>query len=189
LPGFGPVALAPSGALAVGFLDRDNVDEALFDDKSQIPARGSDQYHLMLIDTQTLKFELIALGDTLPRYAMSPDGTLLLVDADSFWEDGRVRVLDVKTKSLGAVEGDDVRLENYVITRDSRRVFLLDQGLFQIDLEKRSVAAKRLDFMPDNLNITPDDGMLVLRQDSNTLWLYDVEGGQLLRSLELESPR
>jgi hypothetical protein len=42
LPGFGPVALAPSGALAVGFLDRDNVDEALFDDKSQIPARGSD---------------------------------------------------------------------------------------------------------------------------------------------------
>jgi hypothetical protein len=185
LPGFGPVALAPNGALAVGFLDRDNVDEALFVDKTQIPAPASEQYHLMLIDTQTLRFEVIALGDTLPRYAMSPDGKVLLVDADSLWDDGRVRVLDTHTKTLATVKGADVRLENYVMTRDSRRVFLLYQGLFQIDLEKRSAQAERIDFTPDNLNITPDDRTLVLRQDSNTLWLYDVEAGALLRPLEL----
>jgi WD40 repeat protein len=189
LPGFGPVALAPNGGLAVGFLDRDNVDDALFDDKTQIPARDSDPYHLMLIDTATLKFELIPLGDTLPRYAMSPDGKLLLVDADSFFDDGQVRVLDVKTKTLAVVDGPDVRLDNYVMTSDSRRVFLLDQKLYRIDLEEHSAEAEPIEFTPDNLNITPDDRMLVLRQNSNTLWLYDVESGKLLRKLRLEGER
>jgi WD40 repeat protein len=186
LPGFGPVAIAPDGELAIGFLDTDNIDPGLFDDKAQIPASDAEQYHLMLIDTQTLKFSLVELGDTLPRYAVSPDGKLLLVDADSFWEDGRVRVLDVNTRALEPVKGPDVRLDNYVVTRDSRRVFLLDQGLYQIDLAERTAQAELITFTPDNLNITPDDRTLVLRQDSNTLWLYDVEGGELVRSLELE---
>ena len=73
LPGFGPVALAPDGSLAVAFIDASNIDESLFDDHNQIPSDDV-QYHLMLIDTETLRFDVIATGDALPRYAITADG-------------------------------------------------------------------------------------------------------------------
>jgi WD40 repeat protein len=186
LPGFGPVAIAPDGSLAVGFLDTTAIDPALFDDKAQIPGEDAERFHVMLIDTKTLKFDLVELGDTLPRYAVSPDGQLLLIDADTWYEDGRIRLLDVATKTIAPVKGPDLRLEHYVVTRDSQKVFLLDQGLFQIELSKREARAELLEFTPDNLNITPDDKLLVLRQDDDTLWLYDVASAKLVRSLELD---
>jgi DNA-binding beta-propeller fold protein YncE len=186
LPGFGPVAIAPDGQLAIGFLDMNAIDESLFDDKTQIPGEDAAQYHVMLIDTKTLKFELVELGDTLPRYAVSPDGKLLLIDADAWLEDGRIRLLDVKTRTIAPVKGPDLRLEHYAVTRDSQRVFLLDQGLFQIELAKRTARAELIDFTPQNLNITPDDKLLVLREDSDTLRLYDVAKSELVRTLELD---
>jgi DNA-binding beta-propeller fold protein YncE len=186
LPGFGPVAIAPDGQLAVGFLDMSAIDESLFDDKTQIPGTDAERYHVMLIDTKTLKFELVELGDTLPRYAVSPDGQLLLIDADSWLEDGRIRLLDVNTRTIAPVKGPDLRLEHYAVTRDSQKVFLLDRGLYQIELAKREARAELLEFTPQNLNITPDDKLLVLREDSDTLRLYDVAIGELVRTLELD---
>jgi hypothetical protein len=183
LPGFGPVALAPDGKLAIAFLDRDNLNRSLFDDPTQIPSDGKSQYHLMLIDTAALTFKTVELGDTLPRYAVAPNGQMLLIDAATFWEAGRIRVLDVNTQKLANVRGPDVRLENYVITHDSSTVFLLDQGLYRVALKERTAQAELLDFTPKNLNITPDDRTLVLREDDQTLWLYDVRSGRVLRSM------
>jgi hypothetical protein len=186
LPGFGPVALAPDGGLAIAFLDADNIDESLFDDKSQIPRDGTGQYHLMLINPQTLAFELVELGDSLPRYAVSPNGQMLLVDSDTFWDDGRIRVLDVATHKLATVKGPDIRLDNYVMTRDSGTVFLLDEGLYRIALSARTAQAELLEFTPENLNITPDDRTLVLRENEHTLWLYDVNNGSMVRSIHMD---
>ena len=80
LPGFGPTALLGDGR-AVAYLDMKRIDESMFDDKAQIPAAGSPQFHLMLIQPKTLKFELVPIGDKLPRFAPSKDGKSLLVDA------------------------------------------------------------------------------------------------------------
>ena len=33
---------------------------------------------------------------------------------------------------------------------------------------------------------TPDDRMLVLRENDQTLWLYDVKSGHMLRSMRLD---
>lgn len=184
LPGFGPVALAPAGDLGIAFIDTENLDEALFDDKSQIPDRDV-RYHLMLIDPVTLKFDTVELGDALPRYAVSPDGKLLLVDSPSLWDDGRIRVLDVKRRELTPIAGPNLRLDNYVVTRDSATVFLLDQGLFRIALSERKAEAESITFTPSHLNITPDDKLLVLRENASTLWLYDAEGGEVLRAMTL----
>ncbi len=184
LPGFGPVALAPSGELGVAFIDTENLDEKLFDDPKQIPDRDV-RYHLMLIDPKTLAFDTVALGDALPRYAVSPDGKMLLVDSPSLWDDGRIRVLDVEKRELAVVAGPNLRLDHYVVTRDSSTVFLLDDGLFRISLDTRVAEAEAIRFTPTHLNITPDDGLLVLRQDAATLWLYDVAQGKVARSMTL----
>ena len=97
LPGFGPVALAPGGDTAVAFLDRDSaLDRDLFGDKSQKPSRSSDRYHLMFINTKTLKFTTVEVGDKLPRYAVSRDGKVVLVDSVWFGAKEEVRVVDCK---------------------------------------------------------------------------------------------
>ena len=81
LPGFGPVALSPDGKRAVAYLDVARIDASMFADKSQIPAAGAPQYHLLVIDPKTLAFRVDPIGDALPRFAMSEDGKGLLIDA------------------------------------------------------------------------------------------------------------
>lgn len=82
LPGFGPVALLPNGR-AVAYLDTKRIDRAMFDDPSQIPGADAPQYHLMLIDPATMKFDVHPIGAALPRFAPATDGRSLLVDATS----------------------------------------------------------------------------------------------------------
>ena len=184
LPGFGPVALAAGGSTAVAFMDLDNLDPSLFPDKAQLPQ--GERYQLMLIDTESLEFEAVELGDSLPRYALSPDGQLLLVDAPTLWKDGRVRILDVASKQLTQVKGPSLQLDNYVMTSDSAQVFLIDGGLYRITLADRTANAEPIDFSPTHLNITPDDHTLVLRENANTLWLYDASKAELGISLTLD---
>jgi DNA-binding beta-propeller fold protein YncE len=186
LPGFGPVALAPGGALAVAFMDTESLDPTLFDDPAQIPEEGGPRYRLMLIDTASLSFDTIELGDEVPRYALSPDGQLLLVDSPNFWRDGRIRILDTQTKQLYQVAGPNMSLDNYVLTRDSSQVFLLSGGLFRISLAERRAFAEPITFSPTRINITPDDQQLVLRENDSTLWLYDIQTSELRFSMNLD---
>ena len=81
LPGFGPVALSPDGSTAVAYLDMARIDRTMFEDPTQIPDAKGPQYHLMVIEPKSLGFELYAIGNALPRFAMSRDGQGLLVDA------------------------------------------------------------------------------------------------------------
>lgn len=131
------------------------IDDSLFDDRSQIPKKGGARYRLMLIDTETLKFETVELGDEVPRYAVSPNGQLLLVDAPYLWRDGRIRILDTNSRELKPLSGPGLDLDNYVVTRDSSEVFLLSRGLFRISLEELRVVAEPITFTPTHINITP----------------------------------
>jgi DNA-binding beta-propeller fold protein YncE len=184
LPGFGPVALSPSGELAVAFIDMDNLDESLFLEGDEVP-KGDDEYHLMLIDTRTLRFQTVPLGDQLPRYAISPDGKMLLVDGPDLWTDGRIRILDVATKKLAAVKGPGVQLGNFVMKSDSSEAFLLDEGLYRLSLDERTVQGEPIDFTPWAINLTPDDATLVLREDARKLRLYSTADGEIVRTIDL----
>jgi hypothetical protein len=80
LPGFGPVSLLADGR-AVAYLDTKRMDPSMFDDKAQVPGPTADQYHLMMIEPMSMKFDLHPIGGQLPRFAPSKDGKSLLVDA------------------------------------------------------------------------------------------------------------
>ncbi|MCP4605287.1 MAG: hypothetical protein GY847_33010 [Proteobacteria bacterium] len=183
LPGFGPVAIAPSGDTVVAFMDMDNLDVTLFDSQKDIPKNTGEQYRLMFIDIDTLKFDSIELGDDLPRYAITPNGQMLLIDASTWFDDARIRMLDIATRKLRPVAGPDVRLHNFVITSDSEKVLLIDDGLYDLSIPEYVVESVALIFTPKNINITPDDTRLLLRENDSLLWVYDIASRRTIHSI------
>ncbi|MCR9162803.1 MAG: YncE family protein [Nannocystaceae bacterium] len=172
LPGFGPVSLAASGDVAVAFMDLENLDESLFLPGDPTP-EGDRRYHLMLIDTKTLEFESVELGDSLPRYAPTPDGKLLLVDANAWYDDERVRVFDLASGEIESVLGPDIRLENFVMTADSQYAYLVDDGAYELSIGERILSSLPLSIIPTNLNLTSDDRWLLLQDDLGPVHVYD----------------
>lgn len=191
LPGFGPVALLPSGR-AVAYLDTKRIDRAMFDDPSQIPGSGAPQYHLMLIDPATMKFDVHPIGAALPRFAPAKDGRSLLVDATSavvrseatatitLDETGfRAQVgafddpsgslfgaFDLETKRYVPFAGPPAALDRFVQLGDGSHVFTLKNNgrggsLFAIDLAARTTIDLNKDLR--DIGILPDGKTLVLR--------------------------
>jgi len=195
LPGFGPVALSPRGTTAVAFMDRDNLDESLFDDPSRIPVGGT-RYRIMAIDTRTLAFDSFEIGDSLPRYALTPDGSMLLVDVDSVFASASIRILDLATGRITPVSGESVQMDEYVMTSDSKWSYILDQGegildgvlynLYELSIVDAEIATLELDFEPSSLNITPDDAFLLVKDiHEGSIYQYDVLAHDVVREFEV----
>jgi hypothetical protein len=152
LPGFGPVAMPEDGSQLVAYLDRDRIDESLFDDKRQVPRGDADTFHLMTIDPRTLTFKLAPIGAALPRFALTRDGKALLVDASVMRTRSTARVevklspdgLRVDASLFGGAEasvfgrfdlaaqryqgfaGAPARLDRFVQTADGRSLYTLE---------------------------------------------------------------
>ncbi|AKV01207.1 hypothetical protein AKJ09_07870 [Labilithrix luteola] len=101
LPGFGPVAMSKDGSRIVAYLDVKRMDASMFEDKTQVPWENGQRYHLMTIDPATLKFQLAPIGNAIPRFAMTPDGRGLLVDASAKVE-SRMKLAARATATIGA---------------------------------------------------------------------------------------
>lgn len=176
LPGFGPVDLSNDGRTAVAFMDVDNLDRSLFLDTDTVPARDGARYHMMFIEVDTLAFDTLPLGEELPSYALTPDGNILLVDDEGWYVDERLRLVDVPARRLLTIVGPDVQLLEYVLTGDSTEAYLVDRGLFRLAFEDAHVTSVDLAFTPSNINITPDDNTLLLRDaHAEEIWLFDTE--------------
>lgn len=189
LPGFGPVALAPDGVTAVGFLDVAAADDSLFEDPSQKPDAAGPRYHLMVIDTQSLSYKFFAAGQDEPRYAITPDGNVLLVDTAI---SSPTRIFDTKTGIFHTVEGTPINLNNFVISSDSAHAYVLQpkgaqadpekppaegeqvNALYDLDITKRTSAEIVAGFEPININISPDDSTLFLREDPANICVFSL---------------
>jgi hypothetical protein len=198
LPGFGPVAVSANGDRAVAFVDSSNVDASLFDDPSQIPSTEV-RFYLMVIESETLKFELYPVGSTQPRYTLTPDGTRVLIDN---FEMGRgLTLFDLETGRFEDINAPgSVELDNFVLTDDSRFVYgitklrisgdeiafglreIVEQNhLFSIDLETRKVLIWDTSFVPENINISSDNEFLFLRMDSANVCVYSIQDRDCVR--------
>ncbi|MBS2015834.1 MAG: hypothetical protein JST00_23300 [Deltaproteobacteria bacterium] len=191
LPGFGPTALLADGR-AVAYLDTKRIDPAMFEDKTQIPGAGAKQFHLMLIDPRSTKFELVPIGDKLPRFAASKDEKSLLVDATrsvlraegsvtvtlggdglkaevkgSFGDDSGALfgVFDLASKTYTPFTGPAASLDRFVQTPDGSKVYTLRSNFLGGDLFGIDVAARATFDLGRSLRdiaLLPD-GTLVLR--------------------------
>lgn len=207
LPGFGPVAIAPDGERAVAFVDVRNIDGALFDDADQIPSTDGVRYHLMVINTTSLEFTLHPVGEELPRYTLTNDGQIVLVD---FSEDDAAgtRIFDLDTGAMRDIEGPKINLDNFTMTSDSAHAYGIgpiwqpkeegqdDEGqddeeqdlskaLFHIDVVEERANWMGLDFAPLVINISADDASLYLRKDFSTVCVYSLETNRCVKELAL----
>jgi hypothetical protein len=151
LPGFGPVALDPSGQRVIAYLDVQRMDPSMFEQPSQVPSVGAARYHVLSIDPNSLSFELLPIGDVLPRFALARDGRTLLVDATvqqlrgsasvsasidssgrlvaSFHifgaQDSLFGALDLESGVYTPFSGAAASLDRFVQMADAQRVFTL----------------------------------------------------------------
>jgi hypothetical protein len=177
LPGFGPVALSQSGATAVAFIDREAADPM----GPGLPPEVTEshvRFHLMFIDVASLAYGTIEVGDALPRYAVTPDGRLLLVDS-AFTKQG-LRLLDIDARKLRAVEGPALGLDHFVMMPDGQRVFAIDEALFEVDIDAAKASRLELAFVPTNINMTPLGDRLLLRGNDDGVQIFDVSTRRLL---------
>jgi hypothetical protein len=203
LPGFGPVVIAPDGVTAVGFLDANQVDAALFEDPSAIPEKGA--FHLMVIDSASLAYAFYEYGPWLPRYALTPNGRLLLVDDHG----GSVpaRLFDMDARTFEPIDGPSLRFEQVALASDSSHAYVLSNpalvgrargrgrrgqvelalgyDLFELDLGEAKAAALAPGFRPRNVNIAPDDAALFLRRSATDVCVFSLATKSCERELVL----
>ncbi len=192
LPGFGPVAMSKDGSRVVAYLDTKRMDSSMFKNPSQVPSRFGDQFHLMVIDPKSLEFSLSPIGGALPRFAMTLDGSGLLVDATvkmprggayanvTLGPDGLVAeagvfggvkspfgYFDLKTRSFTAFQGPGAALDRFVQSKDGKVYTLKVQsdglGGQLFAIDLASKTTVDLGKSLRDVGILPDGKTLILR--------------------------
>lgn len=150
------------------------------------PASSSARFHLMLIDTTTLKYEFAEAGDHLPRFAITPDGNVLLVDS-SWTADVPARLFDVTSGTWKFIDGAPLLLDNFVITSDSLHAYVIEShffdGLYDLDIQNGRSAEISLPFAPTNINISASDKTLYLRKDDGNVCVFSLATKSCTRNL------
>ena len=109
---------------------------------------------------------------------------MLLIDADTLWSDGTDPAPGRRGEGARADLGAGLHSSTTRSTRAPRGV-LARRWALHIDLASR--AAVRADASSRTTDPEPhsDDSLLVLREDDETLWLYDTQQSGVLRSIDL----
>lgn len=185
LPGFGPVAFSPDGETAIAF-----------GRKADLASFGIDvgtPFALLFISTRDGSIETLDLGDALPLYSLTPDGQVVLVYSvfESATYDGIV-LIDVATRTLRETTGPEVPLHEFVITPDSRLVYLIEGGLFRLDVRTGVIDYVALSCgdigepsrcNPELVNLLPDGDTLVLGwRDDPEYALFDIPSERVRRT-------
>jgi hypothetical protein len=175
LPGFGPVARSPDGKTMVAFLDNQAAGE-------EVPANvkhSLTRYHLMFLNADTLDFTTMPIGQDLPRFAFTPDGSRLLVDLPMA-PLAPVKVVDVSARTMRPLVGPPVKLNAFTFSPDSSRVFAVDKQLFHMDLGRGVIKAQAPGHPLTGINVSPQGNTLLLSRLSNPalLFLDAVSGDQ-----------
>ena len=192
LPGFGPVAFSPDGETAIAFGRQ--ADLAAFGITTATP------YSLLFISTRDRGIETLDIGDALPLYSLTPDGQVVLVYSvfESASYDG-IYMIDVATRTIRETTGPEVPLAEYVVTPDSRLVYLIDGGLFRLDVNTGAIdyvtigcggVGEPTRCNPELVNMLPDGDTLVLgwRMDPEYA-LFDVAREAVTRTFVVGETR
>lgn len=178
IPGFGPVAWSPDGEYAVAFGRRDDL-------KAVAGIETTAAISLLFIEAATLDIEVLELGDDVPIYSITPDGQVVLIYSifNSSSYDGIVMV-DVATRTLRQTSGPEVGLSEFVMSPDGQLVYLIDGGLFRLDVQTGTIAYVSLPCggageptrcNPDLINLLPGGRTLILGyKELAEFGLYDV---------------
>lgn len=185
LPGFGPVAFSDDGTTAIAFGRQQ--------DLANLGIETATPYSLLFIDTRDWSIETLDIGDALPLYSLTPDGEVVLVFSifESASYDG-IFLIDIATKTIRETSGPEVSLLEYVVTPDSRLVYLIEGGLFRLDVQTGEISYVTLDCggvgeparcNPELVNMLPDGETLILGWINEPEYaLFDIAAERISRT-------
>lgn len=152
----GPVGFTPDGGTIVSYRYIENNEG------------GTDPY-LLMIDTVTLEADLVELpGISMPQYFVTRDGNFVVV-ASSLGTD-RLLLYDVDSGQTTQLTGPEMDLHEFVSRTPQGELWLVDGGLFRLDLFTAELLTVPLGWTPAHINILRQRDLLVL-DDPNKGWL------------------
>jgi hypothetical protein len=174
LPGFGPVAVSEKRTMAIGFTNREAMENewGYFDQWTP--------FGLIFVDLKTLGWNVIDWGDDVPAYTVSPDGNYLFAYDDTLEDEvasSPLRRINLETLVMEPVYGPQVELDAYAWQPGTSNIYLLhDKGLFMIPDSSTQVVALDVPLQPELINIRPQGDFLLLGvKDAPTFYALPLE--------------
>lgn len=168
----GPVGFSPDGATIVGY--------------RAAPGDDQDEYSIVEIELPSLQttetripFEgpgLLALrGDDYgPLFYVTESGRFVVIGSNV--GDQPLLVFDRAQRVIHTVTGRRLRLNEFVVRR-GEHLYIVDDGLFHLDLNEMRVAPVRLGWTPEHINILVTDDILVLDdEDRPGVFFFNPDG-------------
>ena len=166
----GPVGFTPDGSAIVSY-------------RSVLQSDETTSYHLLMIDPDTLEEELMAEPSPgLIQFFVTRDGNFVLVG--DFFGSNELTVVDVDngiTTSLGQA----LDLKEFTSRPGTGEVYLVDEGLFRVDLFEATLEEVPLSFEPAHINRLPSDQLVVDNPATERLIFLDPDTGAINRSVSL----
>jgi hypothetical protein len=144
----GPVGFTPDGGTIVSYRYIDNT-------------QGDPEPWLLMIDVVNLEEDLVELpGISMPQYFITRDGNYVVV-ASSFGNE-RLLLHDVDTGETNEVYGPEIGLYEFVSRTPEGELWLVDGGLFKLDLFHGQLTEVSLSWTPAHINILRQRDLLVV---------------------------
>ena len=140
---------------------------------------------LLLVDTLTLDEQALDLPMVSgPQFFVSSQGNFVVVASQ--WGNESLVLYDVDAGNMSTTTGPAIGLSEFVARPEMAELWLVDNGLYRMDLLANSLTAMPLTFTPKRVNILPQRQHLVLTaRSSNTLSFFDLEAQQIIRTVLL----
>lgn len=170
----GPVGFTPDSSTIVSYRYNDTPD-------------GGQESALLLIDVETHEQTELPLPTTdLPNFFVTREGNFVVV-ASALGSSDLV-LFDLDSKTQTTLEGQQLSLREFVSRLGHHELWLVDEGLFLLDVMAGFVSEVPLPWQPEHINVLPTRDRLVLDDGSgDALHLYDPEAMAITKSFSLKT--
>ncbi len=142
---------------------------------------------LKMIDVDTLESEDVPLPVLHPEFYVSRGGNFVAI-AEAYGY-GAFVIYDVDAGTMTTLERNDLRFIDFVSRDAEAELWMVDRGLFRVDLMGATVEQIELAFVPAHINRLPIADELVV-DDSMfpELFFLDPDSGRVVRRRTLPTP-
>lgn len=166
----GPVGFTPDGSTIVSY--RDVLD-----------SNGQSLPHLLMLDAASLEGEVFdEPSPGLLQYFVTRDGNYVVVG--DFFGASELTLVDLDNGSSTSL-GRALDLNEFVSRPGTGEMYLVDEGLFRLDLFEATLDEVTLSFVPEHINRTPSDQLVVDDPGGERLVFLGPDDGATRRSVAL----
>jgi hypothetical protein len=166
----GPAGFTPDGTTIVSYRSVQQED-------------GEVRPHLLLLDSETLEEELMdEPSPGLIQYFITRDGNYVVVG--DFFGSSELTLVDLDNGTSSNL-GRAIDLHEFVSRPGTGEMYLVDQGLFRLDVFDATLEEENLDFVPEHINRLPSDQLVVDHPAAKRLEFLDPDSAEIVRSVDL----